>query len=305
MINEPLKLRSHGKILLTGEYLVLKGARALALPVKFGQTMVVEPVKESFTEWKSILKNNKSLLHLIMSRNLDEIIKVEPENTGNEIIETLRVLKKMQPNLFNKAYRITTKFEFDMNLGLGSSSTLIANLSKWAQVNPFELLDATFNGSGYDVVTSLSGKPTLFQITGLGREWKFIKYYPKFHKHLFFVHLNKKQPTYQSVRKFIKMDVGEDKIEEISALTDSIIEETNLDKFRELIEKHDDIIGRIIKKKPVKAELFPDFDGAIKSLGAWGGDMILAAGDPKKTPEYFKEKGYKTIFPFAKLILKS
>ena len=35
---------SHGKFLLTGEYLVLKGALALALPLKLGQSMTVETV---------------------------------------------------------------------------------------------------------------------------------------------------------------------------------------------------------------------------------------------------------------------
>ena len=28
--------------------------------------------------------------------------------------------------------------------------------------------------------------------------------------------------------------------------------------------------------KPVKEELFGDFPGAIKSLGGWGGDFIMA-----------------------------
>ena len=48
MITEPLKLYSYGKVLLTGEYTVLKGAKALSLPVKFGQSMVVKPQKKRF-----------------------------------------------------------------------------------------------------------------------------------------------------------------------------------------------------------------------------------------------------------------
>ena len=38
---------SHGKFLLTGEYLVLKGALALALPLKLGQSMTVETFPET------------------------------------------------------------------------------------------------------------------------------------------------------------------------------------------------------------------------------------------------------------------
>ena len=33
---------SNGKLLITGEYLVLDGAKAFALPTKFGQNLIVE-----------------------------------------------------------------------------------------------------------------------------------------------------------------------------------------------------------------------------------------------------------------------
>ena len=33
---------SNGKLLITGEYVVLDGAKALALPTKFGQSLVVK-----------------------------------------------------------------------------------------------------------------------------------------------------------------------------------------------------------------------------------------------------------------------
>lgn len=304
MITEPLKLYSYGKILLTGEYTVLKGAEALSLPVKYGQKMIIKPQKNDVLEWKTYLKDGSLLLDLKMRKDLEEILEVKPENTGNEIIEILRVLKKMQPNLFNQGYKIETRFDFDLNYGLGSSSTLIANLSKWAQVNPFELLDATFDGSGYDVVTSLSGKPVLFQLTGWGRQWEFLSYYPPFHKHLFFVYLNKKQPTYPVVQRFKKMEVPQEVIDEISRITEEIIETREWEKFNDLIREHERITGQLIKKKPVQQQLFSDYPGVIKSLGAWGGDMILASGDPHTTPRYFKEKGYEAIFPFARLIRK-
>ena len=36
------EFRSNGKFMLTGEYLVLKGATALALPLKLGQSLDVD-----------------------------------------------------------------------------------------------------------------------------------------------------------------------------------------------------------------------------------------------------------------------
>jgi hypothetical protein len=44
--------------------------------------------------------------------------------------------------------------------------------------------------------------------------------------------------------------------------------------------------------------------GAIKSLGAWGGDFILASGN-QKTPNYFHEKGFKTVISYSEMIFGS
>ncbi len=300
---EALKLFSHGKILLTGEYTVLKGAKALGLPTKAGQKMNIVQTKKNYITWiTKCQKTKKELINITFSKDLSEIIKAKPEGSGNEILKLLRLVKKMNPDLFKRSYHIETIIEFDRNWGLGTSASLIANLSKWAQLNPFELLDASFEGSGYDVVVSLSGKPILYQLTGVGRKWEFVNYYPKFHKNLFFVYLNKKQPTYPVIQRFKKVDVPKNILEDISQITEQIVSTKNLDEFSELIEKHEEITAKVIGKKPIGKKLFADFSGVTKSLGAWGGDLILAAGDQEKTTEYFKEKGYKTVMPFSQLI---
>ena len=38
---------SNGKLLITGEYVVLDGAKALALPTKFGQSLLVKDRKST------------------------------------------------------------------------------------------------------------------------------------------------------------------------------------------------------------------------------------------------------------------
>jgi hypothetical protein len=48
--------------------------------------------------------------------------------------------------------------------------------------------------------------------------------------------------------------------------------------------------------------LFNDYKGAIKSLGAWGGDFILVTGN-EDSISYFKKKGYNTIIPYSKMVL--
>ena len=46
---------------------------------------------------------------------------------------------------------------------------------------------------------------------------------------------------------------------------------------------------------------FPDFQGAIKSLGAWGGDFIMATGN-EQTPYYFKNKGFDVVLNYEEII---
>ena len=50
---------SNGKLFISGEYLVLDGADAFALPTKFGQNLVVEPGENQNIEWKSYDYDNQ------------------------------------------------------------------------------------------------------------------------------------------------------------------------------------------------------------------------------------------------------
>ena len=59
-------------------------------------------------------------------------------------------------------------------------------------------------------------------------------------------------------------------------------------------------MSKSINKKQVKLKYFKDYNGEIKSLGAWGGDFILAAG-PCNSKEYFNNKGYETVFNFNEI----
>ena len=76
--------------------------------------------------------------------------------------------------------------------------------------------------------------------------------------------------------------------------------------FRFLMNSHETIVGRELGYQPVKEKFFSDFDGSIKSLGAWGGDFILCSTErgSKYVEEYFVEKGNKVVIPYKELILK-
>ena len=75
----------------------------------------------------------------------------------------------------------------------------------------------------------------------------------------------------------------------------------SLNEFNYFLFSHEKIISNLISKKTIKDIFFNDFNGEIKSLGAWGGDFILASskGDPTS---YFKKKGFNTIFKFDDIV---
>ena len=75
----------------------------------------------------------------------------------------------------------------------------------------------------------------------------------------------------------------------------------NVTDFQNLLNQHEKILSEVLNKKSIKEELFNDYDGEIKSLGAWGGDFILAVGN-ENSKDYFKEKGYKIIFSFDEML---
>ena len=76
----------------------------------------------------------------------------------------------------------------------------------------------------------------------------------------------------------------------------------NLIEFEECLIKHELLISKLIDIEPIKNRLFKDYNkGVVKSLGAWGGDFVLATGS-KSDMGYFLEKGYKTIFEYSQLI---
>jgi hypothetical protein len=56
--------------------------------------------------------------------------------------------------------------------------------------------------------------------------------------------------------------------------------------------------------EPVKKMRFPGFKGAMKSLGAWGGDLVLVTWEESEEElrKYFDTKGLRLIFRYDDLI---
>ena len=300
------KYYSHGKFLLTGEYLVLKGALALALPLKLGQSLTVETVCTPSLQWNAYKPNGPWFSVTMNPENL-KIINSDDQPKAEKLSEIIKAVKQLNPAAFKDGLCFETRLDFDPNWGLGSSSTLIANLARWANVNPYELLKLTFGGSGYDIACATAKQPIYYQLIDNQPNVEIIDFNPSFAEHLFFIYQGQKQSSSKEIKAFLAksnpIDLQKD-IEAVSKICRAVPKCETLDEFAMLMQCHERIIARCIGQEPVQTH-FPDFEGVLKSLGAWGGDFILAATewDKSQVKEYFKGKGLEVVFGYKEIVL--
>ena len=292
---------SHGKLLITSEYLILKGAKGLAVPCNKGQFLKFKATNSKNLNWKSYDFNNRIWFEAIFECKNFNYIKSNKKSISKSLSFILKETRKLNPKfLLTTGGEIKTQLEFDLNWGLGSSSTLISNLAQLNKINPYKLLLNTYGGSGYDIACSLVKRPIIYEIKN--NNYDEINFNPPFKDKLFFIYLNKKQNSKVEVDRFKNIEVDEKTIKSINSITEVISKTKEYDEFNFLIRTHEQIISNVINKTSVKKLKFKDFKGEIKSLGAWGGDFILASGDD--SPSYFKSKGYKTIIKFDDMVYR-
>lgn len=305
---------SNGKLLLSGEYLVLDGAKALAIPTKLGQDLQVNTIDEPVVIWESfdVDKNVwfQAEFRFPDLRIQNETFETDTENAKESIAQTLQNIMVTAKSLNSefltraKGFHVQTYLGFPRNWGLGTSSTLINNIAQWANVDAFELLEKSFGGSGYDIACARHDLPIVYRKEKGKSLVEEVRFDPPFSEQLYFVFLNVKQDSKKGIQRYKEFKGNNSEaIQEVNRITDAMTSCTKLSDFEELVKQHESIISKMINTKPVQDLIFPDYFGQVKSLGAWGGDFVLATGN-KETPNYFKQKGFGTVIPFNKMILR-
>ena len=305
---------SNGKLLLSGEYLVLDGAVSLAVPTKFGQDLVVENIQQPQLIWGSFTHTGdcwfEAVFELPKLRLVSCTFNSDKEGSAEFIAETLLEIlseaKRMNPDFLStkNGFVVKTRLTFPRNWGLGSSSTLINSIASWAKVDAFQLLWNSFKGSGYDIACAQNNTPVFYQISSKKPVVKQVEFNPTFKENIFFVYLNQKQDSKEGIAKFRESEQNFDKeIQRISEISNEFLKAKSIENFNQLLVEHEEIISSIIKLKPIKEQLFSDYQlGNIKSLGAWGGDFVMVTGNDQ-TPNYFKNKGFDTVLRYQQIIL--
>ncbi len=305
---------SNGKLLLSGEYAILDGALSLALPTSYGQHLKVSETDSKDLVWKSV--DNYGAVWFEFNVDLRPGIKkcekqfIESSTPpGNPIAKTLLKILKAAQNLNRdflserRGYLVETTLDFPRDWGLGSSSTLINNIAQWAKIDAFQLLWNSFSGSGYDIACAQHNHPILYRLEGKSPHVVQVDFDPPFKDHLYFIHLNQKQDSREGIARYrLKNFDKPTLVEHITEITKKIATCQTLESFEILLEEHETLLSDVLKIPTVKKQLFHDYTRTIKSLGAWGGDFVLATGGPD-TPDYFSKKGYQTCIPYSEIIL--
>ena len=242
-----------------------------------------------------------------MSAEIDylnwRIIKTNLPENAEFIVNVLRNIQNLSSSHLQdkKSYFIKTNLEFPANFGWGSSSTLMADLAKWAEIDAFELNEISLGGSGYDIAVAMEGTPVLYQLNWKNREIKQVDFNPEFKDELIFVHLNQKQDSREGIKLYKSKPKSKEIVGEFSDLTERILNCKNIDEFSDLMEIHEKKVSAFLGLTKVKQQYFPDCPVFVKSLGAWGGDFVMTRKF-QGYENFFHGHGFHTFFDWNEII---
>lgn len=297
------RIFSPGKLMLTSEYVAVDGALVLAIPTKLGQELFYteNDNQKSVIVWEAYHQNQLWLKAVIDYKNW-EILETNDSKAAEFILKTLKNVQNLSEIKLksNISYHIKTNLQFPSDFGLGSSSTLMANLAEWADVDAFILNEISLGGSGYDVAVAKEKSAVLYSRFP-ERVYHKINFDPNYKDELIFIHLNQKQDTREGISLYKSKPTSTELINQYSELTKLIVNSQNLEEFSKLMTIHEQKLSNFLGIPTVKEKYFQNYPGFVKSLGAWGGDFVLTSkfGD---YVNYFKNQGFPKIFSWSDLI---
>ncbi len=269
--------------------------------------MKVSKARGSDLIWESIDHQGEKWFTSKISLYDFSALKTTDQAVSDNLQKILKNAVRLNPEFLDKwnGFKVITKLEFPRQWGLGSSSTLVHLVAQWADVHPLELFFKAYNGSGYDVACAGSDTPIVYYNDEDEVGYTPVSFHPTFAKNLYFIYQGQKQNTAAGIAFYLKnAKKRKTLVKEVTRITEEILECKSLTDFASLIEEHESAVSASLGLTPVKQDRFSDYWGSIKSLGAWGGDFILATSDrgAEETKEYFAGKGCPVVIPYGKML---
>jgi mevalonate kinase len=298
-------LRANGKLLISGEYLVMNGAVALAFPVRFGQELNISPINDHILNWVSKQDKETWFSAAFNMENLS-VIKTSDSGIASSLWRILQAARSFNPEfpLSDKGCNATITADYPLEWGLGSSSTLISLIARWAEVDEYSLFRIISGGSGYDLACATRNAPFFYQLVDEEPTVSFVDVGDGLKKHAIFAFLGNKQNSQQEIERYRKSEVPPQRIiDRVSELAAEFCKANDAGDLIEVMEEHEYLMSSVLKKPILLHERFRNFPGAVKSLGAWGGDFAMFTAD-KPIDELrimLKNLGITTAFTWDEL----
>jgi hypothetical protein len=180
-----------------------------------------------------------------------------------------------------KSYRIETQLEFDRSSGLGSSSTMVSNFARFANLDAQAIQQQLFGGSGYDVAVAEVGKGLVFWKDGENNHWGPWTISPSLTQDWKVVFLGEKQNSRNSLSdvkaRLQEIQNDEFMLHQLQQVAGAVkmaqqvsMVEAGLEMWQALLS-----MGLGLQTPYQHFGFQPVKGGLCKWLGAWGGDMLL------------------------------
>lgn len=287
--------------MLTGEYSVLRGVPALAVPTRAGQRLEFTPSGKTSEGllWRAY--DNQGQLWLEASFDAEFNLGKSWPSGKAEVLGRLLSYAFRQTHFPLPTGVVRTHLEFAPRWGWGSSSSLVALIAHWTGAPLMELYRAAFQGSGYDAAVGYTRNPLVYRLDPKGAaHWEQFTL-PEFWRETYLLYRGQKQDSQREVARFAQKESPAALLSELEALSLACLQASSLTELCELLQQHEKYTGALLNRRPVQEELFPDFPGVIKSLGAWGGDYLWVLSPEDPLP-YFQNKSEFHLEPFSKLV---
>lgn len=274
-------IRANGKLLISGEYLVMNGARALAFPIRFGQQLNVEITDSGKLEWISKQQGKIWFTAEFNPESLSVQHSSHPE-IASALWRILQSARSFNPDFLLNEGGIKAEIEADYPLewGLGSSSSLISLIARWSGVDALSLFRSISGGSGYDLACATRKDPFFYQLVHDTPTITLARPGNALLNSSVFAWLGNKQNSQTEIERYRKSDTPSQRvIDRVSELASEFCKAEDVPELIEIIEEHEYLLSSVLKKPVLMHERFRNFAGAVKSLGAWGGDFAMFTAD--------------------------
>lgn len=302
MTRKEYSRKANGKFLLTGEYMVLRGAEALALPLVQGQRILLVPHEGEAIFWEGFAPAGKWFETALHTDTLAVLAGADAEKSAR-LVNILHEIRREAPDFLKGGWWVRTDLDFDPTFGMGSSSTLLALLCDAAGVDALPVLKNTFGGSGYDLACAFVQTPVRYTLIEDGPHTEPVSLAEEVVKHMLFVYSGNKMVSSGEVKKFSSLHIPSETVETFTNFTREALVAADHRTFAQVMHRHEEQLGRLLEQ-PVLQTRFPDFTGTVKSMGAWGGDFFMAvADDVEAAKAYFEAKGFGPVYRYSEIVL--